>query len=335
MRKKRQIAVLVDAAEITSDDPNFEGHPEAPTTEYHVIGALRKLGYEVSVLGAVADIAKIVEILTEQKPDLVFNLTESFEGDRGMDKNIAALIEIAGVPFTGTGVAGLMLCRDKRLCKQLLSLHKIRVPRFYSLPLGHKVPVAKTIKYPLVVKPALEDSSEGISNASLVNNNAELQERARYMHERWEQPAIAEEYIEGRELYVSILGNKRLTVLPPRECSFESDDGCGPQLATYRVKWNEQYRKKWNIKFGFAELDQATLKNIGRVCKKVFRILQLRDYGRIDLRLTDDNKVVILEANPNPDLAYGEEEAEAADKSGLSYEQLIDRIINLALRRCE
>lgn len=335
MKKKLQITVLVDEAEITSDDPNFESHPEVPTTEYHVIDALRDLGYEVSVLGAVSDIGTIVHTLTEQKPDLIFNLTEAFEGDRQMDKNIAALLEMIGIAFTGAGAAGLMLCRDKRLCKQLLSLHKIRVPHFYSLPLGRKVPAAKTIHYPLVVKPALEDSSEGISNASLVNNVTELQERARYMHERWEQPAIAEEYIEGRELYVSILGNKKLTVLPPRECFFESDGGAGPQLATYRVKWNEQYRKKWNIKFGFAELDEATLRNIGHVCKKVFRVLQLRDYGRIDLRLTHDNKVVILEANPNPDLAYGEEVAEAADKSGLTYEQLIDRVTNLALRRYE
>lgn len=326
---------MVDAAEITTDDPNFEGHPEVPTTEHHVIGALRNLGYEVSVLGAVSDIGTIVTTLTKQKPDLVFNLTEAFEGDRRMDKNIAALLEMVGVPFTGSGAAGLMLCRDKRLCKELLSLHKIRVPRFFSLPQGRKVPIAKTVQYPLVVKPALEDSSEGISNASLVNNSAELQERARFMHERWQQPAIAEEYIEGRELYVSILGNKRLNVLPPRECSFDSDGGAGPQLATYRVKWNEEYRKKWNIRFGFAELDQTTLKNIGHVCKKVYRVLQLRDYGRIDLRLTHDNKVVILEANPNPDLAFGEEVAEAADHSGLAYEELIDRILHLALRRYE
>lgn len=333
MRKKLKITVLVDAAEITSEDPNFEGHPKVPTTEHHVTGALRNLGYEVYVLGAVSDIGKIVNTLTEQKPDIVFNLTEAFEGDRWMDKNIAALIEMAGMPFTGTGVAGLMLCRDKRLCKQLLSHHKIRVPNFYSLPLGHKVPVAKTIHFPLVVKPALEDSSEGISNASLVSNATELQERVRYMHERWKQPAIAEEYIEGRELYVSLLGNKKLIVLPPREFFFDSDTGAGPQLATYRVKWNEQYREKWNIRFGFAELDQTTMKNISHVCKKVFRVLQLRDYGRIDLRLTNDNKVFILEANPNPDLAYGEEVAEAAEHGGMGYEELINRIIHIALRR--
>jgi D-alanine-D-alanine ligase len=333
MRRKLHVTVLVDAAEITKDNPNFEVRPDVPTTEYHVTSTLRSLEHEVYVLGAVKDIGTIADTLTEQKPDLVFNLTEAFEGDRMLDKNIAALLEMLGVPFTGTGAAGLMLCRDKRLCKELLSLHKIRVPSFFSVPMGHKIPIAKTVRYPLVVKPALEDSSEGISNASLVNNSAELQERARFMHERWQQPAIAEEYIEGRELYVSILGNKQLTVLPPRECFFDSNNGDGPQLATYRVKWNEQYREKWNIRFGFAELDSTTMKNISHVCKKVFRVLQLRDYARIDLRLTHDNKVVILEANPNPDLAYGEEVAEAADKSGLTYEQLIDRILHIALRR--
>lgn len=335
MKQKLHVTVLVDAAEITDDDPNFEAHPDVPTTEHHVIGALRELGAEVSVLGALSDIGTVVETLNEQKPDLVFNLTEAFDGDRRLDKNIAALLEMVGVPFTGTGVAGLMLCRDKRLCKELLSLHKIRVPRFFSLPRGRKIRIAKTVRYPLVVKPALEDSSEGISNASLVGNDAELLERARFMHERWEQPAIGEEYIEGRELYVSILGNKRLQVLPIRECSFDFDGKEGPNLATYRVKWDEEYRKKWNITFGFAKLDPPIVESVGHICKRVYRILQIRDYGRIDLRLTHDNKVVILEANPNPDLAYGEEVAEAAEKVGLVYGDLIDRILHLALRRYE
>jgi len=333
MSRKLHVTVLVDEAEITDEDPNFEAVPESPTTEHHVIGALRTLGHEVSVLGAVSDIAIIVKTLAFNKPDLVFNLTEAFNGDRRLDKNIAALVQMMGIPFTGTGPAGLMLCRDKRLCKELLSLHKIRVPRFFSVPTGRSVRIPKTAPYPLVVKPALEDGSEGISNASLVGNETELKERSRYMHERWEQAAIAEEYIEGRELYVSILGNKKLTVLPIRECSFDYEGNEGPQLATYRVKWNEEYRKKWNITFGFAELDEGVVENIGHVCKKVYRILHLKDYGRIDLRLTPENKVVILEANPNPDLAYGEDVAEAADRYGLIYERLIGRIVSLARSR--
>ena len=333
MSRKLNITVLVDATEVKEIDPNFEISPEAPTTEYHVIGALRDLGYNVSVLGAVDNIETILKTLVDQSPDIIFNLTESFDGDRQFDKNIAGLLEMLRIPFTGTGAMGLMLCRDKRLCKELMSLHKIRVPNFFSLPHGRKLRVAKTIHYPLVVKPALEDGSEGISNASLVYDDSELAERVRFMHQRWEQPAIAEEFIKGRELYVSILGNKRLTVLPIRECLFDFDNKEGPQLATYRVKWNAEYRKKWNIKFGFAELDPAIVKNISHICKRIYRILHIRDYGRIDLRLMDDNKVVVLEANPNPDLAYGEEVAEAAEKSGLSYEQFIDQILDHALRR--
>lgn len=333
MKKRLKITVLVDEAEIPANDPEFSTLPQKPTTEYHVIDALRNLGHNVSILGAGEDINLIIESLKEQYPDLVFNLTEHIGGDRRFDKNIAALLEMLKIPFTGAGMIGLLLSRDKRLCKQLLSLHKIRVPGFISLPLNKAIRVPKFLHFPLVVKPAFEDSSEGISNASKVDNEETLKERVQLIHERWEQAAIAEEYIEGRELYVSILGNKKLLVLPIRECHFDSDGGQGPCLATYRVKWDEEYREKWNIKFGFARLDLPIVKNIERVCKKVYKVLQLRDYGRIDLRLTSDKKTVILEANSNPDLAYGEEVAEAAEKCGISYKNLIKQIINIALRR--
>lgn len=333
MGRQLKITVLVDEAVVPADDPRFERTYEAPITEYHVIGALRTLGSNVSALGVGHDIAAIVSTLTEDKPHMVFNLTEQFGGDRKLDKNIAAVLEMLNIPFTGTGSTGLMLCRDKLLCKQLLSLHKIRVPGFASVPAGKNAHVPKTVRYPLVVKPAYEDSSEGISNASVVTNEAALKERAQFVHERWEQDAIAEEYIEGRELYVAILGNKKLTVFPIRECSFNSDSDDGPHLATYRVKWNQEYREKHNINFVFAKLEPEVVGSIERVCKKVYRILQIRDYGRIDVRLTTDNKLVVLEANPNPDLAYGEEVAEAAEKSGIRYEQLISRILRLAQRR--
>ncbi len=333
MRQKIKVTVLVDENAVPPNDPNFESPSENLITEYHVVETLRTLGYEVSVLAVTENIAEVVNSLTEKGPDLVFNLTEHFAGDRRQDKNIAALLEMTSVPFTGTGPAGLMLCRDKGVCKQLLTLHRIRVPNFVTLPLWGTPHVPKSLRYPLVVKPALEDSSEGISNASLVADAEALRQRAAFVHEHWDQPAIAEEYIEGRELYVSVLGNKRLTILPPRECFFEANSDQGPLLLTYRVKWNKQYREKWKISFGFAELDAAVLKRIERTCKNTYRILHLRDFGRIDIRLTPDNKIFVLEANPNPDVAYGEEVAEAAEKAGLTYEKLIDRIVRLALRR--
>jgi len=332
MKRKLNITVLVDKWTIPANDPEFR-QEERTSTEYHVIQTLRELGHNISILGSEDDIAIIVTTLNKEKPDLVFNLTEQLCGDRCMDMNIAAVLEILGIPFTGSGPEGLMLCRDKTLSKQLLTIHRIRVPGFASIEQNKKVRIPKSLHYPLVVKPAFEDSSEGISNASLVNNEAALLERVNFVHDGWDQPVIAEEYIEGRELYVGVIGNKRLTVLPIRECFFDSENPEGPQLATYRVKWNAQYREKWGINFGFAKLDDATVKNIERTCKKVYRLLQIRDYGRIDIRLTPENKIVVLEVNANADIAYGEEVAEAAEKAGIGYEELIDRIIHLTLAR--
>jgi D-alanine-D-alanine ligase len=333
MKKKLNITVLVDEAEIPANDPDFSVNVDEPSTEYHVIGAVRALGHNVSVLGVMKDIEETILGLKEQRPDLVFNLTEHLGGNRRFDKNIAALLELSQIPFTGTGSTGLLLSRDKILCKQLLGLYKIRVPRFAYFPEGKNIRLPKKLQFPLVVKPAFEDSSEGISNASIVESQEALIERVQFVHEGWHQAAIAEEYIEGRELYASILGNKRLFVLPIRECYFNPEEDKGPRLATYRVKWHKEYREKWNIEFGPAQLETTVVKKIERVCKKVYRILHLQDYGRIDLRLTPNNKIFILEANSNPDLAYGEEVAEAAEKFGIPYENLIKRIIYTALRR--
>ncbi|MBN2133399.1 MAG: hypothetical protein JW741_28125 [Sedimentisphaerales bacterium] len=335
MSRRLTIVVLVDPATVPPDDPQFWNPPETPITEYHVCEALRALGHRVLALAADYDVASVITRLTEEDPDLVFNLTEQFCGDRRLDKNIAALLEMLDIPFTGAGAMGLLLCRDKRLCKQLLTLHKIRVPNFLSLPYNRAIRIPKKLPFPLIVKPAFEDSSEGISNASVVYDADALRQRVEFIHERWKQAAIAEEYIEGRELYVAVIGNNRLTVLPPRECFFNADGDEGPMILTYRCKWDDAYREKWQITFGFAEFDPVVFKNVERICKRAYRILQLQDYGRIDLRLTPDNKLVILEANPNPDIAYGEEVAEAAHKAGIEYETLIDKIIRLALRRYE
>jgi len=331
--RKLHVTVLVDGSTVPANDPQFAGTPDVPTTEHYVAGALRELEHDVSILPVKEDIGEIVAALVRDKPDLVFNLTEHFGGDRRFDKNIAAILEILSIPFTGSGSMGLTLCRDKGLCKQLLSLHRTRVPSFVSLPLNRPIRVPKTLRYPLVVKPAFEDSSEGISNASLVLNEDALAERVRFVHEGWQQAAIAEEYIEGRELYVGVLGNQKLQVLPIRECLFNLQANGGPHMATYRVKFNAQYRKKWNITFGFAELEPAMVKAVERICKKAYHVLQIRDYGRIDLRLTAENKLVVLEANPNPDIANHEELAEAAAKSGIPYVELIAHIVHLALQR--
>ncbi|MFA5554809.1 MAG: hypothetical protein WCZ89_10020 [Phycisphaerae bacterium] len=334
MTRKLKITVLVDEAEIPADDPDFIKTDETTVTEYHVIRTLRQLRYNVSVVPAGEDIKSLVNILTENRPQLVFNLTEHIGGERWQDKSIAALLDVMKIPFTGTGVNGLFLTRDKQLCKRLLSSHRVHTPAFAEFSPGKPIRISKKLPFPLVVKPNLEDSSEGISNDSLVKNEDELKERVEFVMSRWNQPVIAEQFIDGRELYVGIMGNSRLKVLPVRECFFNhAVEGKGPYMATYRVKYNKKYREKWNIEFGFADLEASIRKKVENACKKTYRILQIQDYGRIDMRLTENNEVFIIEANANPDIAYGEEIAESAHQAGLTYEKFIDRIIQLALAR--
>jgi D-alanine-D-alanine ligase len=332
MRRLR-VTVLIDAACSPEDDPTFLGPPTEPSTEYHVVTTLRELGHEVAILCVDQSVEEIIHGIHEQKPDVIFNLTEQFRNNRMLDKNVAGLLELMDIPFTGAGSTGLMLCRGKGLCKQLLRSRRIRVPEFVVVAPGKRIHVPAAMNFPVVVKPVYEDGSDGISNASLVKDLAELQDRVRHVHSNWQQPAIAEEYVDGRELYVSVIGNNKLLVLPPRELFFSKNGSNGPVLATYRVKWDEEYQKKWDIKFGDAELDPRVFDSITRVCKKVFRLMRMRDYGRIDMRLTPDNRIVILEANPNPNVGYGDEVAEAAERAGISYENLINRILKSAVRR--
>ncbi len=341
MKGTHNVLVMMDALCIPGDDPEFTGAPpdyynkrkHRQSTEHYVVNALRELGHTVSILGVDGKIAPVVQRLTEKRPDIVFNLTEDFRDDRRMDMHVAALLEMFNVPFTGTGSAGLMLCRNKGLCKQILGSHKIGVPSFIVVSPETAGRIPKSLPYPLVVKPLYEDGSDGISNASLVKNADELQERLRLVHQTYNQPAIAEQYIQGRELYITVLGNRRLKVLPARELSFNHNGNGGPALATQHVKWNEKYQKKWQVKFGFAELDDALAGQIAHICKKTYRMLQIQDYGRIDLRLTPDERVFIIEANPNPGLACGDEVAESFARAGMDYVEFINHLLRVALRR--
>jgi D-alanine-D-alanine ligase len=332
VKRRLKVTVLLDWPCVPDDDPQLLREPRDPATEYHVASTLRELGHHVTVLG-VSDLQAMVGGLREQEPDIVFNLTEEFRGDRRHDRNLAAVLEVMGVPFTGSGSAGLMLCRSKGLCKQLLNFHRIRVPGFLELPAGRRVRVPRTLRYPMVVKPLYEDGSEGIFNASLVRTEEALVERVRIVHERFEQPAIAEEYVAGRELYVAVLGNTRLAVLPPRELFLRQQGNGAPVLATYSVKWNAEYREKWGVRFGFAEVSPGLMARLARICRRVYRSLELRDYARIDLRVTPEEEIVVLEVNPNPDIAHGEDVAEAAERAGIPYPRFIQRLLRLALAR--
>jgi D-alanine-D-alanine ligase len=236
------------------------------------------------------------------------------------------------VPYTGSSPTGLTLCKNKGMAKELLAYHKIRVPNFAIFSPGSTIKRPKRLKFPLFIKPLKEEGSVGISLDSFVDSDEAFEERIRFIHERLNQDALAEEYIEGRELYVSILGNDRLRVFPYREVIFAEVPDDQPKFSTFKAKWDDAYRKRWGIQNIFAEpLSNGMSQRVAKMCKAAYRALRIRGYGRIDLRITPEGEIVILEANPNPNLDRKDEFAQSAMKVGLSYPSMLQRILTLAL----
>jgi len=247
---------------------------------------------------------------------------------------VVSFLELLRVPYTGCSPRGLLLARDKALSKKLLSFHRITVPAFIVFPLGSKSKLPRHLRFPVIVKSLMEEGSVGIAKSSVVESEAELRERVALIHEKTQGDAIAEEYIEGRELYVTVLGNQKLEILPIRELVFGEVPAGTPKVATYRVKWNEDYRKRWGIEYQFARnLPNGMVEKIARLCKRVYHALDLNGYGRVDLRLSPSNEIYVIEANPNPGIARDEDCTLSAIKAGMSYEEFIQRLLNLGLSR--
>lgn len=303
-------------------------------TEFDVVATLRSLGHNVRVLGVATDFGAIRAERDAFKPYVVFNLLEEFAGVGVFDTHVAAYLEALRQPYTGCNPRGLMLAHNKGLAKMVCRYHRIPVPAFHVFPIGgRKVSPPKRLGYPLIVKSLTEEGSVGISQASIVHDDDQLAERVRFIHRTTGTDAIAERYIDGREIYVGVLGNQRLQTLPAWEMDFSGLPERAPRIATGKLKWDEQYQKQINLSTGPAknlpiEID-ATL---ARLAKRAYRALQLSGYARMDFRLADDGSVYLLEANPNPQLMYGEDFAESADNAGIDYEQLLTRIISLGRR---
>jgi D-alanine-D-alanine ligase len=303
-------------------------------TEGDVHRALFDDGHEVRLLGLYDDVQPLLDEVKEHRPDVIFNLVELFHNVTHWDKNIVALIEMLGIPHTGASSASLFLCNDKAMCKKILRFHRVRTPRFHTLYRGGLVWLPATVKFPCIVKPLTEEASRGISQASVVDDQDQLAERVRMIHERMGRDAIAEEYIEGRELYVSVIGDARLRVLPPREMTFGQMSDDEPRIATYKAKWDDAYRKKWGIRNAFAGgLKNGLAANIQDTCRRAYRALNIRSYARFDLRVTAAGQVYVIEPNANPNIARDDEIAQSAQKVGISYPALIRMIVNQALRR--
>ena len=302
-------------------------------TEYDVISTLRAMGHEVQTLGVHDDLGELRRASTEWKPHIAFNLLEGFDDITIFDQNVVSHLELLKLSYTGCNPRGLLLARDKSLSKKLLAYHRIPVPEAEVYRIGRPIRRPKRLAFPLIVKSLTQEASIGISQASVVESDEKFKERVTFIHESIGTTAIAEQYIEGRELYVGILGNQALQALPVWELFFTNMPEGSKRIATDRVKWSVKYQKKYGVDSGPAkDLPEGVAERIQHVCKRAYRALELSGYARIDLRLDEAGHVWLLEANPNPQIARGEDFAESAAKVGLNYDAVLQRIINLGMR---
>lgn len=336
--KRRRIIVLVHKSLIPPDDISKMTPEEvAPfKTEFDVREGLRALGHEVMMVGLTDELAPLRTAIEEFKPHVVFNLLEEFGGEAVFDAHVVGYLELQRTPYTGCNPRGLWLARDKALSKKVLAYHRIRVPRFRVFPRYRKIRRPKHLEFPLIVKSLIEEGSYGIAQASVVHNDKALEERVAFIHEKILTDAVVEQYISGRELYVSVLGNHRLHVLPTWEIFLDQLPDDAPKIATRKVKWDLEYQEKYKVRIGRAKgLSDEMERRIARLSRRICRRLGTDGCVRIDFRLDDSGRLYFLEANPNPDIAEEEEFASAAKAAGIDYLGLLQKIVNLGIRRAE
>lgn len=300
--------------------------------EYDVISTLRKRKHDVVVVGVDSDLTPIKPSAEEFKPDICFNLMDAFADVGTFDQNVVSYLELLRIPYTGCNPRGMTLTRDKALAKKLMAYHRIPVPDFAVVPLNHKPKLPKRLKYPLIVKSLTYESSTGIAQASVVTSDEQLTKRVQYIHDTILTAAILEEFVEGREMYVGVLGNQRLQVLPVWEMSFAKMTDQHWKIATDRVKWSLDYQKKHGIDTGPADVPPEVSKRIQHLAKRTYKALDMNGYGRIDFRMTTEGKIYVIEANPNAQLAQDEDFAQSAKKDGIPYGRLLERIMAIGLQ---
>jgi D-alanine-D-alanine ligase len=332
--KKLRTLVVVHASLVPPE--SLDGYTakqiEEWRTEYDVITTLRKAGCEVHCIGVLDSLTELRAAVADWKPDVVFNLLEEFGGIVTYDQHVVAFLELLRQPYTGCNPRGLLLSRDKLLCKQLLAFHRIPTPRFAVSRRGARLHIPRKLKFPLFVKSTVEDASLGIAQASVVEDAARLKERIEFVHEQVGSDALVEEFIEGRELYVGVLGNERLTRLPVWEMVFGSLPESLAAIATRKVKWDKRYQAKYGITTRAAqELPPAVVARLDKLSRRIYRALGLSGYARMDFRVTAAGEVYVLEANANPNLEAAEDFAESARAAGMPYNELLERLMALGL----
>ena len=302
-------------------------------TEDDVLKALAAVGHEIRILGAVTDLKIVKDFIAEWQPNIIFNLLESFFGENMYVPYLLGYFELMGQPFTGCNPSGLFFAYNKPLMKKVLAYHRIPTPHFRVFPVGKAVRRPRSLTYPVIVKSTSEHGSEGIAQASVVTSDEKLKERVEFVHARLRTDAMAEQFIEGREFYVGVLGNNRLETFPIWEIQFRNLPEGAQAIATSKIKWDLGYREKLGVTTGAAQnLPPGFEQLMGKLCKRIYSILGLCGYARMDFRLSADGKIYLIEPNPNPDLGRQEDFAESAKAAGVSYEDLIQRVLNLGLR---
>jgi D-alanine-D-alanine ligase len=333
--KKARVTVLFDVDGDPSSQQDFKKQLESgDEAEFDVARALIQRGHQVRLLGFRDSVDQLAAGLRAEPCDVVFNLAERFRGESALDYTVAALLEMIGMPYTGASSEGLILARDKALTKKVLAYQGIRIPHFMVCPLGSEAARPSDLRFPLIVKPLDEDASVGISQASVVRDDDALAERVTFIHDRFHTDAIVEEFIAGRELYIGVIGNDPPVALPAIEMVFGNEPNVESRIATFKAKWSVKYRESRGIQNMIAkDLSKDVRARLAEVALRTYQAAGLRDYGRIDVRLAHDDEIYVVEANPNPYLADGEDLAWAAEEGGNQYPEFIEQIAEWGMSR--
>lgn len=333
--RKKKLRVILLADESLLPDGKLEDFSEKQRelhkTEFDVRDAIAALGHDLFLIGVSDDLSTIRGGIDAHKPHIAFNLLEEFAGISHFDQHVVSYLELRRQPYTGCNPRGLMLARDKALTKKILAYHGLKVPAFATFPRGRAVRRPATLAFPLFVKSLTEEGSIGISGASIVHDDDKLKERVEYIHRTTNSTALAEQFIEGREIYVGVMGNQRVTILPAWEFAITRREDGTPLIASDRAKWDPSYQRHVGLKTGPAKLSKKMEAKLVQQSRRIYRLLGLSGYARLDYRITEDGEPYLLEANPNPQIAKDEDFAFSAKHIGMDYPELIERLIQFGI----
>jgi D-alanine-D-alanine ligase len=332
-KKKLRVILLAEESLVPNGQliDLSEKQRELRKTEFDVRDAIETLGHEVLSIGVSDDLSTIRGAIDAHKPDIAFNLLEEFAGVSHFDQHVVSYLELRKQPYTGCNPRGLTLARDKGVTKKILAYHGLKVPEFATFPMGRATKRPKDLAFPLIVKSLTEEGSLGISGASIVHDDDKLRDRVEFIHRTTNSPAVAEQFIEGREIYVGVMGNSRVMTLPPWEFVMTKKDDDRPLIASDRAKWDPEYQRRMGLKTKPAALSKKMEAELAQLSKRIYRLLGMSGYARLDYRVAEDGDAYLLEANPNPQIAKDEDFALSAKHIGIEYPELVERLLRFGI----